>query len=43
MYPAFEGLPPALVHVCGRDPLRDDGLLYAEKLKKAGVRTKLNV
>ncbi|KAL1940434.1 hypothetical protein VTO73DRAFT_9006 [Trametes versicolor] len=43
LYPAFEGLPPALVHVCGRDPLRDDGLLYAEKLKKAGVRTKLNV
>ncbi|OJT11980.1 AB hydrolase superfamily protein B1A11.02 [Trametes pubescens] len=43
LYLAFEGLPPALVHVCGMDPLRDDGLLYAEKLKKAGVPTKLNV
>lgn len=42
LYPSFEGLPPAVVQVCGMDPLRDDGLLYAEKLTKAGVRTRLH-
>lgn len=41
LQPSFKGLPPALVQVCGMDPLRDDGLLYAEKLTKAGVRTRL--
>ncbi|KAL1950045.1 hypothetical protein VTO73DRAFT_5167 [Trametes versicolor] len=40
---SFDGLPPALVQVCGMDPLRDDGLLYAEKLTKAGVPTRLRV
>ncbi|OJT10994.1 AB hydrolase superfamily protein B1A11.02 [Trametes pubescens] len=41
--PSFDDLPPALVQVCGMDPLRDDGLLYAEKLTKAGVPTRLHV
>ncbi|EIW56062.1 uncharacterized protein TRAVEDRAFT_129910 [Trametes versicolor FP-101664 SS1] len=40
---SFKGLPPALVQVCGMDPLRDDGLLYAERLTKAGVPTRLHV
>lgn len=31
------GLPPALIVVAGRDPLHDEGVLYAEKLAKAGV------
>ncbi|EIW56068.1 uncharacterized protein TRAVEDRAFT_39109 [Trametes versicolor FP-101664 SS1] len=43
LYPSFEGLPPALVQVCGMDPLRDDGLLYVEKLKQAAVPTRLHV
>ncbi len=31
------GLPPALIVVAGRDPLHDEGVLYAEKLAKAGI------
>lgn len=35
--PKLKRLPPASVLVCGFDPLHDDGVRYAEALKRAGV------
>ncbi|ANS31986.1 alpha/beta hydrolase (plasmid) [Rhodococcus opacus] len=33
-------LPPAIIVTAGYDPLRDDGRLYADKLRNAGIKVK---
>ena len=37
MAKSLQNLPPAFVLTCQLDPVRDDGLLYVERLKKDGV------
>ncbi|KAK0761520.1 hypothetical protein N5P37_006473 [Trichoderma harzianum] len=39
---SIKDLPPTLVMVCGDDALRDQGLIYQQKLDRLGVPTKLN-
>ena len=41
--PELGGAPPAFVAVAGHDPLRDDGLRYAEALRGAGIAAQLRV
>jgi acetyl esterase len=37
----MSGLPPALIVIAGFDPLRDEGLEYAERLAAGGVRVRV--
>ena len=41
--PSFANLPRAFVQVDGLDPLRDEGILYAELMRAAGVEVKLEM
>jgi len=36
------GLPPAFITVCQFDPLRDEGIAYAQRMMHAGVHTELH-
>ena len=38
----FEGLPPAYIETAEFDCLHDDGILYAEKLRSAGIAVVVN-
>lgn len=31
-----------MVQICGKDPLRDEGILYEKLLRESGVQTKLH-
>lgn len=39
---SFEGLPPAYIETSEFDCLHDDGILYADKLRRVGVEVTLN-
>ncbi|GJF00505.1 alpha/beta hydrolase [Phanerochaete sordida] len=39
----LESLPPTYVQVCGKDPNRDEGIVYAERLREAGVPTRIEI
>jgi acetyl esterase len=41
LFGRLDGLPPALIQTADLDPIRDDGLRYAEALTEAGVAVRL--
>ena len=43
MAPDLSGLPPTMVVVSEFDIIRDEGLLFAHRLRESGVRTQVNI
>ncbi|KZS88467.1 hypothetical protein SISNIDRAFT_459689 [Sistotremastrum niveocremeum HHB9708] len=43
LVPSLTGLPRAYIQICGRDPLRDEGILYAKLLQDAGVEVRSEI
>ncbi|KAK7048299.1 Abhydrolase-3 domain-containing protein [Favolaschia claudopus] len=43
LYTSHQGLPPAVIQICGLDPLRDEGMLYDRLLREASVKTRTSV
>lgn len=41
--PSHESLPPAFIQVGGRDPLRDEAIVYGEVLAKNGIAVQTRV
>ena len=39
----LSGLPPAYIFIAERDPVRDEGIEYANRLMQAGISTELHV
>lgn len=43
LHPSLAGLPPTFFQVCGLDPLRDEGRVYAERMEAVGIPIKINL
>ena len=39
----MRGLPASYIQVAGRDPYRDEGLLYAQRLEEEGVLVRVRM
>jgi acetyl esterase/lipase len=42
MFPDHHELPPTWVSVCGLDPWRDGGIIYAEEIEKEGTKVRVD-
>ncbi len=39
--PSFAGLPPTFLQIMELDPLRDDGVVYEQRLREAGIPARI--